>query len=178
MKIYLPFSRSYGRPELCPTTYHCFRFLETQRSWYSRRDLCFARQDLGGCWSRRRGKETQIYTTLAYVLSHIHFSQLDTIHTASAEASNGTGFIHKSKLNTNGSFSVGKTWKLIELRAVQVVNVRISSKQSYDDRRRRYSQLFSLWVSTSLYRGHIDGKLRILLSRRLLLRHSCNYLGS
>jgi hypothetical protein len=32
-----------------------------------------------------------------------------------------TGFIHKSKLNTNGSFSVGKTWKLAELRGLQVV---------------------------------------------------------
>lgn len=39
------------------------------------------------------------------------------------EASNGSGFIHKSKLNTNGTFSVGKTWKLRELRGVQIVNV-------------------------------------------------------
>lgn len=39
------------------------------------------------------------------------------------DANNGSGFIHKSKLNTNGSFSVGKTWRLPELRAVQVVNV-------------------------------------------------------
>lgn len=40
------------------------------------------------------------------------------------EASNGSGFIHKSKLNTNGSYSVGKTWNLPELRGIQVVNVR------------------------------------------------------
>lgn len=39
------------------------------------------------------------------------------------EANNGSGFIHKSKLNTNGTFSVGKTWRLPELRAIQVVNV-------------------------------------------------------
>ncbi|KAG5647578.1 hypothetical protein DXG03_008931 [Asterophora parasitica] len=39
-----------------------------------------------------------------------------------SQANNGSGFIHKSKLNTNGSFSVGKTWRLPELRAVQVVN--------------------------------------------------------
>jgi hypothetical protein len=39
------------------------------------------------------------------------------------EASNGSGFIHKSKLNTNGTFSVGKTWRLAELRGVQVTNV-------------------------------------------------------
>ncbi|OAX44413.1 hypothetical protein K503DRAFT_706401 [Rhizopogon vinicolor AM-OR11-026] len=36
--------------------------------------------------------------------------------------SDGSGFIHKSKLNTNGSFSVGKTWKLSELRGIEVVN--------------------------------------------------------
>ncbi|KAI0305016.1 exocyst complex component Sec3-domain-containing protein [Russula brevipes] len=34
---------------------------------------------------------------------------------------NGEGFIHKSKMNSNGTFSVGKTWKLNELRAVEVV---------------------------------------------------------
>ncbi|KAF8846217.1 hypothetical protein BDN67DRAFT_960913 [Paxillus ammoniavirescens] len=39
-----------------------------------------------------------------------------------SRASDNTGFIHKSKLNTNGSFSVGKTWKLSELRGIQVVN--------------------------------------------------------
>ncbi|KAF5384820.1 hypothetical protein D9615_001378 [Tricholomella constricta] len=39
-----------------------------------------------------------------------------------SQANNGSGFIHKSKLNTNGTFSVGKTWRLPELRAVQVVN--------------------------------------------------------
>ncbi|KIK94025.1 hypothetical protein PAXRUDRAFT_828414 [Paxillus rubicundulus Ve08.2h10] len=39
-----------------------------------------------------------------------------------SRASDNTGFIHKSKLNTNGSFSVGKTWKLAELRGIQVVN--------------------------------------------------------
>ncbi|KXN85680.1 Exocyst complex component 1 [Leucoagaricus sp. SymC.cos] len=38
-----------------------------------------------------------------------------------SQASNGTGFIHKSKLNNNGSFSVGKTWRLAELRGLQVV---------------------------------------------------------
>ncbi|KAG6889916.1 hypothetical protein C0992_003620 [Termitomyces sp. T32_za158] len=39
-----------------------------------------------------------------------------------SQANNGSGFIHKSKLNTNGTFSVGKTWRLSELRAIQVVN--------------------------------------------------------
>lgn len=35
----------------------------------------------------------------------------------------GDAFIHKSKENSNGTFSVGKTWKLSELRAVEVVGV-------------------------------------------------------
>jgi len=39
-----------------------------------------------------------------------------------SQANNGSGFIHKSKLNTNGTFSVGKTWRLAELRAIQIVN--------------------------------------------------------
>ncbi|KAI0961988.1 hypothetical protein AcW1_000916 [Taiwanofungus camphoratus] len=39
-----------------------------------------------------------------------------------SQASNGAGFIHKSKLNSNGSFSVGKTWKLSELRGIEVLN--------------------------------------------------------
>lgn len=40
-----------------------------------------------------------------------------------AEVTNGIGFIHKSKLNANGSFSIGKTWRLDELRGVEVVEV-------------------------------------------------------
>ncbi|KII93765.1 hypothetical protein PLICRDRAFT_152811 [Plicaturopsis crispa FD-325 SS-3] len=39
-----------------------------------------------------------------------------------SQTSNGMGFIHKSKLNTNGTFSVGKTWRLPELRAISVEN--------------------------------------------------------
>ncbi|KAF8349738.1 exocyst complex component SEC3 N-terminal PIP2 binding PH-domain-containing protein [Amanita rubescens] len=39
-----------------------------------------------------------------------------------SQASAGTGYIHKSKLNSNGSFSVGKTWLLSDLRAIQVIN--------------------------------------------------------
>ncbi|KAI1789802.1 exocyst complex component Sec3-domain-containing protein [Ganoderma leucocontextum] len=39
-----------------------------------------------------------------------------------SKSNSGGGFIHKSKLNSNGSFSVGKTWKLLELRGVEVLN--------------------------------------------------------
>jgi hypothetical protein len=35
----------------------------------------------------------------------------------------GEGLIHKSKMNSNGTFSVGKTWKLNELRGVEVTDV-------------------------------------------------------
>lgn len=38
----------------------------------------------------------------------------------------GTGFIHKSKWNANGTFSIGKTWNLSELRGIEV-NVRTHS---------------------------------------------------
>ncbi|KAE9408272.1 hypothetical protein BT96DRAFT_914199 [Gymnopus androsaceus JB14] len=38
-----------------------------------------------------------------------------------SQANNGSGFIHKSKLNTNGTFSVGKTWRLAELRGLSVI---------------------------------------------------------
>jgi hypothetical protein len=41
--------------------------------------------------------------------------------------SDGEGFIHKSKMNSNGTFSVGKTWRLNELRAVEVINVSCTS---------------------------------------------------
>lgn len=39
-----------------------------------------------------------------------------------SQASNGTGYMHKSKLNTNGTYSVGKTWRIQELRGIQVSN--------------------------------------------------------
>jgi hypothetical protein len=40
-----------------------------------------------------------------------------------SRAANNTGFLHKSKLNTNGTYSVGKTWRLAELRGLQVLSV-------------------------------------------------------
>ncbi|KAF9814500.1 hypothetical protein IEO21_05051 [Rhodonia placenta] len=39
-----------------------------------------------------------------------------------SQSNNRLGFIHKSKLNSNGSFSVGKTWKVLELRGLEVLN--------------------------------------------------------
>lgn len=49
------------------------------------------------------------------------------------ESSNGSGFMHKSKLNSNGSFSVGKTWNLAEVHAIQVLNVRFWLRQMFED---------------------------------------------
>ena len=43
-----------------------------------------------------------------------------------AGTNDGAGFIHKSKLNSNGSFSVGKTWTIVELRGIEVLNVSCS----------------------------------------------------
>ncbi|KAL1748585.1 exocyst complex component Sec3-domain-containing protein [Schizophyllum fasciatum] len=39
-----------------------------------------------------------------------------------SQSNNGSGFIHKSKMNNNGTFSVGKTWRLPELRGVTVLS--------------------------------------------------------
>lgn len=41
----------------------------------------------------------------------------------SQSTSNNGGFLHKSRLNTNGTYSVGKTWQLSELRSIQLLSV-------------------------------------------------------
>lgn len=45
---------------------------------------------------------------------------------AIVECVTGDGFIHKSKMNTNNTFSVGKSWKLSELKGVEVVDVSVA----------------------------------------------------
>ncbi|KAF9652003.1 hypothetical protein BDM02DRAFT_3090034 [Thelephora ganbajun] len=44
-----------------------------------------------------------------------------------------TGFIHKSKSNTNGTFSIGKTWNLSELRGIElnVINISLTLSRAY-----------------------------------------------
>jgi hypothetical protein len=81
------------------------------------------------------------------------------IHSISIEASNGMGFIHKSKLNTNGTFSVGKTWRLAELRAVQVVKVCCILFHCWYVAEEFWS--YSRWLSISPCQEHIGGKLKI-----------------
>ncbi|PCH33938.1 hypothetical protein WOLCODRAFT_135407 [Wolfiporia cocos MD-104 SS10] len=39
-----------------------------------------------------------------------------------SQGNSGGGFIHKSKRNPNGSFSIGKTWQVTELRGVEVIS--------------------------------------------------------
>jgi len=75
-------------------------------------------------FGRMQGLEEESRVTYSYLVCFRPYLSQHAIVKNSVEASNGTGFIHKSKLNTNGTFSVGKTWRLPELRAVQVVNVR------------------------------------------------------
>ncbi|KAI6119811.1 exocyst complex component Sec3-domain-containing protein [Pisolithus croceorrhizus] len=48
-----------------------------------------------------------------------------------SRASDSTGFVHKSKLNTNGSFSVGKTWRLAELRGIEPMFFNITLGRTY-----------------------------------------------
>ena len=79
--------------------------------------------------------------------------------TSVAESSGGMGFIHKSKLNSNGSFSVGKSWKLVELRGVEVLNVRVHLRHCMP-------QVLAVttpshWRSTSACPGRTGGRLRI-----------------
>ncbi len=74
-----------------------------------------------------------------------------------AETINGNGFLHKSKLNTNGTFSVGKTWRLPELRAVQVTSVR----ELFHEYRRSVLSFLRYNLSISPCPGPTDGGLRM-----------------
>lgn len=96
--------------------HHRLRLLQAQCPRRARRSIRLPSQNLGGC---RRKQEAPLYPLISYVILAPPFSFLH----CSAEASSGTGYMHKSKLNTNGSFSVGKTWLLSDLRGIQVSNV-------------------------------------------------------
>ncbi|KAH8119946.1 exocyst complex component Sec3-domain-containing protein [Phellopilus nigrolimitatus] len=51
-----------------------------------------------------------------------------------SKTSNGSPLIHKSRVNPNGTFSVGKTWKVVDLRAIEIPNpleINISFARSY-----------------------------------------------
>ena len=72
-------------------------------------------------WEDAEGGRKPRYILLSRRLQYIFLCAMNINWVL--EASNGSGFIHKSKLNTNGTFSIGKTWKLAELRAINVISV-------------------------------------------------------
>ena len=75
------------------------------------------------------------------------------------EAITGSGFIHKSKLNANGTFSVGKTWRLAELRALSVISVRVPA--AFLPMTYFYAGFDSLGLSILPCQERIDGKRKI-----------------
>ncbi|KAL4069753.1 exocyst complex component Sec3-domain-containing protein [Scleroderma yunnanense] len=82
-----------------------------------------------------------------------------------SRATDGTGFIHKSKLNTNGSFSVGKTWRLAELRGIEVINpmsFNISLARTYKWQTENHvDQLAFVRALIELFRLLIGGHLQL-----------------
>ena len=73
------------------------------------------------------------------------------------EATSGSGFIHKSKLNTNGTFSVGKTWRLAELRAINVISVCVLAAFSYQRFTVQQPLAFNLTLSRT-YRWQTENR--------------------
>ncbi|PPQ64521.1 hypothetical protein CVT26_002060 [Gymnopilus dilepis] len=84
-----------------------------------------------------------------------------------SQANNGSGFIHKSKLNTNGTFSVGKTWRLAELRAIQVVgptNFNLTLSRTYRwETESREDQASFLEAMVRLFRTVTQGQVPLQL---------------
>jgi hypothetical protein len=71
------------------------------------------------------GSDKPRYVLLSRSCRHIMAeAYADTLHVPGTN--DGQGFIHKAKLNENGTFGVGKTWPVAELRAVEVITVRTS----------------------------------------------------
>ncbi|KAJ3511244.1 hypothetical protein NMY22_g15712 [Coprinellus aureogranulatus] len=78
-----------------------------------------------------------------------------------SQTSNGTGYMHKSKLNTNGTFSVGKTWRIPELRGIQVLspksfNITLSRTYRWDTESREQQASF-LQALVQLFRSATGG---------------------
>ncbi|KAH8998826.1 exocyst complex component sec3 subunit [Lactarius hatsudake] len=83
-----------------------------------------------------------------------------------ARNSDGNCFIHKSKMNSNGTFSVGKTWKLTELRAVEVMNplaFNITLARTYRWKTEQSNeQLAFLHALVDLFRSISNGSLQVI----------------
>ena len=73
--------------------------------------------------SGRKLKGERSHDTFFWLVGCNIFFIISKAMNSVAEAISGSGLIHKSKLNTNGTFSVGKTWRLAELRALSVISV-------------------------------------------------------
>ncbi|KAI0005577.1 exocyst complex component Sec3-domain-containing protein [Russula compacta] len=83
-----------------------------------------------------------------------------------ARNANGDGFIHKSKMNSNGTFSVGKTWKLNELRAIEAVNsstLYITLARTYRWQTEEPNEQFEfLYALVDLFRSLSGGSLQVI----------------
>lgn len=77
----------------------------------------------------RSGRTTTLGPRLGTLSSHVrhdcplHCSTMLT-YVSTVDDNTSHGFIHKSKQSNSGSFSIGKTWKLEDLRALEVLDVR------------------------------------------------------
>ncbi|KAH9969098.1 exocyst complex component Sec3-domain-containing protein [Russula dissimulans] len=82
-----------------------------------------------------------------------------------ARNADGEGLIHKSKMNSNRTFSVGKTWKLVELRAIEVINpftFNITLARTYKwSTEESDEQLEFLYALVDLFRSVSAGSLQV-----------------
>ncbi|KAN0100480.1 Exocyst complex component Sec3 domain containing protein [Tylopilus felleus] len=84
----------------------------------------------------------------------------------SSTPSDDAGFIHKSKLNTNGTFSVGKTWRLAELKGIHVVtstafNITLARTYRWQTENPA-DQVAFLKVTVDLFRSLVDAPLQLV----------------
>jgi hypothetical protein len=102
----------------CSEKYHilCLQQEKCNRSFP---DIHFSHQNLGRSWPRCR-PQTEVHFARPYAQPLLCVNGMAVVYSGNVE---GEGFIHKSKMNSNGTFSVGKTWKLNELRGVEVTDV-------------------------------------------------------
>ena len=70
-------------------------------------------------WETENGQDKMRYIILSGV-SAVSFSIPNPLRLAGAAVNGGYPLLHKSRVNPNGTFSVGKTWKLADLRAIEI----------------------------------------------------------
>jgi hypothetical protein len=99
--------------------YHILRVQQEKCNRCYSRDFHFSHQNLGRSRPRCR-PQAEVHFTRPYAQPLLCVNGMAVVCPGNAQ---GEGLIHKSKMNSNGSFSVGKTWKLNELRGVEVTDV-------------------------------------------------------